>query len=137
MRKYVVVKLVVLAIGALLFGYWLFSSKPTEEEPISIEASTLMAEYLDGIASDVDKKYKDKLMKVSGKVYSVRHDEGVVLLQGADWPPAYNVVECFVPPRERAIFEQLVVNRPIVVQGRHAGWDFGSVRLHGCRVIAR
>jgi hypothetical protein len=137
MRKSVFAALTIIAIPALFFGYWLVSSNPKEKEPLSIEASTLMAEYLENIVSEVDKKYKDKQMKVSGKIYSVRHDQGVVVLQGVFPHPAYNVVECYVPAQDRANFNELAENQPIVVQGRHAGWDFGSVRLHGCRVIAR
>ena len=82
-----------------------------------------------------DKKYRDKVIQVSGRVGRIEQDDSgqiALILQGD--PSRLSGVECLVHQSQIPDLQQLQSGQRVIVKGYSAGKKV-HVRLRGCRLV--
>lgn len=128
--------LITIALLFTLLGTYACPPNPPEvQEPISVTAPDLLAEYLTTPANKIEElKYNNKQLLVSGVVAQVKPEDGLVILKGKEDPIILNGVECsFITNDEnKESLKLLVRGQGIVVVGHNNGFNFGFVKLTRC-----
>ena len=108
------------------------STQPAEP-PLEVDADTLLKAYDDNELK-ADKEYKDKVLRVSGKVAQVSEVFGIKTLEvQADDPLQFHRVACPLKGDQVDKAIELSKDSPVVVQGKNKGFDI-SVRLSDCTI---
>jgi hypothetical protein len=129
----------VLAMVLALIGCTTKKDKPAPTGPAaSVKAGDLLQEYATNAVA-ADSKYKDKLLRVTGKFgtaqkvplygYSVQllpEDSGDVNLSG---------VECFIVPSAEADVGQFKQGQIVTLEGTCDGQVLGQIKLSKCTVV--
>ena len=82
-----------------------------------------------------DKKYRDKVIQVSGQVTRIEQDlsgQVAIILQGS--PARLSGVECLIHPSQIQQIQQLRSGQHVIVKGYGAGKKV-HVRLRGCLLV--
>ena len=108
-------------------------STQAAEPPLEVDAGTLLKAYDDNELK-ADKEYKDKVLRVSGKVAQVSEVFGIKTLEvQTDDPLQFHRVACPLKGDQVDKAIELSKDSPVVVQGKNTGFDI-SVRLSDCTI---
>jgi len=123
-KRLVTAVVVLLGLGALVYGYYGYLYKDgrnisEEEAAHTLAAQTLAGEYAGNI-SQADAKYLNKTLEITGKVTEVR--DSLMVLD--------SVVFCGLD----SLANNNQLNKTITIKGRCIGYDelFGEVKLDQC-----
>lgn len=135
--KKILIALLVIALAAVAYGYYLYNKKPADVRKQSpdyeLTAEALLADYnKDETAANL--KYLDKVIAVKGKVTEVKLDaatgQATVILDSGD-PMA--AVTCSFYEEEAAAVKLLSPGNGVIIKGKCTG-KLMDVVLNKCSI---
>ncbi len=116
------------------FSSWKSGGAGPANTPTSVTAVQLAQDYRTLGPGEADKKYKDKILEVTGMVHAVANDAGntisVVLSDERGMPID---VKCWFEGDDKALFAQIKPGRSATIQGKCEGRTSG-VMLRKCKL---
>jgi hypothetical protein len=110
---------------------------PPSGDPISVKAGDLLGEYASN-AVGADGKYKDKLLRVTGKFGSATTVLGLgyaVTLVGEDQELTTSGIQCFILDSAKAAVGQMQQGQIVTLQGICGGQTLGQIKMSKCTVV--
>ena len=135
--KKIVIGILVIALAAAGYGYYLFNKKPadvrTEKPSYEIEAAALLADF-NKDEEAANQKYLDKVIAVKGKVAEIKMDtvtgQATVFLDSGD-PMA--AISCSFYDDEAAAVKQLTKGTETIIKGQCTG-KLMDIVLNKCSI---
>lgn len=135
--KKILLGLLIMAIGAAGYGFYLFNKKPAdirkETAAYEMNASDLLADF-NKDEDAANKKYLDKVIGVKGKVAEVKLDsttgQATVILDSGD---PVSSVTCSFYDEEAGSVKKLSPGKEVVIKGKCTG-KLMDVVLNKCSI---